>query len=109
MSKIKLKYKKDLKVFVPDKDVDLPDNYEILIENPVITTDDYKLQEYIKKVREDIVRNFYNKYGIDLSSDSFLEIIGSEAEYLSNTTYEDDKIRIIEAVTEKHKRGYNAS
>ncbi len=29
MNTIKLKYKKDRKVFVPDKEVDLPDNFEV--------------------------------------------------------------------------------
>jgi len=34
-------------------------------------------------------------------------LIGCESEYLSETTYLDDKKRIIDAVTEKYGRAYN--
>ncbi|MFA5806308.1 MAG: hypothetical protein WC879_16880 [Melioribacteraceae bacterium] len=111
METMKLRYKKNRKVFVPDKDVDLPDNFELEIEKPIVRKEDEmtdkELEVYVKKLREEFVKEFKEKYGIDMTDDPFLELIGSEAKYLRNTTYEDDKKRIIEAVSEKYNRRYN--
>lgn len=111
MDTIKLKYKKNRKVFVPENPVDLPDNFELEIEKPIVRKEDEmtdkELEIYVKKLREEFVKDFKKKYGIDMTNDSFLELIGSEAKYLRNTTYKDDKKRIIEAVAEKHSRRYN--
>lgn len=35
MSTIKLKYKRDKKIFVPEEQIDLPDDFEVEIEKPV--------------------------------------------------------------------------
>ncbi len=104
MNTLKLKYKKDRKVFVPDREVDLPDNFEIEIEKPVHGTGmtDEELEIYVQKLREEFVREFKRKYGIDMSNDPFLELLGCDARYLSKTTYKDDKKRIMEAIWEKY-------
>lgn len=110
MPTIKIRYKKDRKVFVPDREVDLPDNFEVEIEKPIHKTEmtDEELEIYVQKLREEFVKEFKKKYGIDMTDDPFLQLIGSEAKYLRNTTYLDDKKRIIDAVAEKHSRDYHA-
>lgn len=110
MPTIKIRYKRDRKVFVPEMEVDLPDNYEVEIEEPVENkgTNNEDIEANVQKLREEFVKEFKEKYGIDMTGDPFLKLIGSEAKYLRNTTYEDDKKRIIEAVAEKHKEDYSA-
>ena len=50
MNTVKLKYKKDRKVFVPDREVDLPDNYEI--DLPDIAAQIIKKEDLIKEIEE---------------------------------------------------------
>ncbi len=38
MNTLKLKYKKDRKVFIPDREVDLPDNFEIELPGIKVTS-----------------------------------------------------------------------
>ncbi len=108
METIKLRYKKGRKIFIPQEEVDLPDDYELEIEKPVLKSEpeilNEKIEDYKKRLREEFVKEFKGEYGIDMSNDPFLELIGCESEYLSKTTYLDDKKRIIDAVTEKHRR-----
>ncbi len=63
---------------------------------------DEELEIYVQKLREEFVREFKRKYGIDMSNDPFLELLGCDARYLSKTTYKDDKKRIMEAIWEKY-------
>lgn len=52
MSTIKLKYKRDKKAFVPDRDLNLPDNFEI--ELPEIRTPSlFDKEKLIKEIEED--------------------------------------------------------
>ncbi len=110
MNKLKLKYKKDRKAFVPDTEVEFPDGYELEIEKP--PGFDFKVGENIdqniQNSREEFIKEFLEDFGIDISSDSFVKLLGSEAKYIMNTSYQDDKRRIIEAVAEKYNGRYNA-
>ena len=104
METIKLKFKKDRKVFVPDRDIDLPDNYEIEIEKPAQKKEmtDEEIEQYVQETREKFVKDFKEKYGIDLSNDPFVELIGIDAKHSINTTWVDDKKRVGEAIWEKY-------
>ncbi len=104
METMKLKYRKSRKVFIPDKEIDLPDNFEIEIEKPVRKKEmsDKEIEIYVQKLRDEFVKKYKSKYGIDMSNDPFIELIGCDAKYLSKTTYKDDKKRIIEAIWEKY-------
>ena len=50
MNTVKLKYKKDRKVFVPDREVDLPDNYEV--DLPDIATQIINKEDLIREIEE---------------------------------------------------------
>ena len=104
MSTVKIRYKKDKKVFVPEKEVDFPDNYEVEIEEPVENkdTNDEEIEIYVQKLREEFVKDYKEKYGIDKSNDPFLKLIGIDAKYSRNTNYLDDKKRIIDAIWDKY-------
>lgn len=47
-------------------------------------------------------KNFKEKYGIDLSEDPFIQLIGIDAKHSMNTGYLDDKQRIMDAIWEKY-------
>lgn len=104
METIKLKFNKDRKVFIPDRDIDLPDNFEVEIEKPLPQKGmkDEEIEKYVQVTREKFVKEFKEKYGIDLSNDSFVKLIGSEAKYSMYTTYKDDKKRIMDSIWEKY-------
>lgn len=50
MNTVKLKYKKDSKVFVPDREVDLPDNYEV--DLPDIAAQIINKEDLIREIEE---------------------------------------------------------
>ncbi|HED36982.1 MAG TPA: hypothetical protein ENI76_01850, partial [Ignavibacteria bacterium] len=52
MNTIKLKYKKDRKVFVPDREVDLPDNFEVELPGVKESTPIDK-EKIIKEIEEE--------------------------------------------------------
>ncbi len=60
MPTFKIRYKKDRKVFVPDKKVDLPDNFEIEIHEPAAASfpDNKILITEIEKKGREIIPNF---------------------------------------------------
>ncbi len=100
METIKLKYKKKRKVFVPDKEVDLPDNFEV--ELPGINENEEIDQ---KKIKDDFIKYYLQKYpnkSINDIDKELLGLIGIDAEYNRNTSYKDDKKRIMEAIYEKY-------
>ena len=104
MDKIKLRYKKDKKVFIPEKEVDLPDNFEVEIESSTQKEEmtEEEIEKYVKKIREEFIKEYKEKYGIDKSNDPFIELIGIDAKYSMNTSYLNDKQRIMEAIWEKY-------
>lgn len=107
MSSIKLRYKKDKKVFVPDKDIDLPDNFEIdipenIVEKQINQSNDKSRQLIIK---EKFVEYYLQKYpdrSINDIDKNLLELIGINAEYSENSSYKDDKKRVSEYLSEKY-------
>ena len=58
MPTIKIRYKKDRKVFVPDRDVDLPDNFEIEIPEPITFYDNENLISKIEEKGRETIPNF---------------------------------------------------
>ena len=52
MPTIKIRYKKDRKVFVPEREVDFPDNYEIEIPE-IQKTSLFDKDQLIKEIEED--------------------------------------------------------
>ena len=104
MDKIKLRYKKDKKVFVPEKEIDLPDNFEVEIESSTQKEEmtDEEIEKYVKKIREEFIKEYKEKYGIDKSNDPFIELIGIDAKYSMNTSYSNDKQRIMDTIWEKY-------
>ncbi len=56
---LKLKYKKDKKVFVPEKDIDLPDNYEIELPD-FENTSYFDKEKLIKEIEVDGKKYFPN-------------------------------------------------
>ena len=104
---LKLKYKKDKKVFVPEKDIDLPDNYEIEISDILKGEKTVKNNEisWQSNIREDFIQYFLHKHpdkSINDIDETLLNLIGINAEYSGRTSYKDDKKRVMEYLWEKY-------
>ncbi|GAB6282671.1 MAG: hypothetical protein STSR0008_14170 [Ignavibacterium sp.] len=107
MSTIKLKYKRDRKVFVPDKEMDLPDNYEINIPEALIGEKGVRISETSgqSSIREDFIQYYLHKYpgkSINDIDETLLELIGINADYSGRSSYKDDKLRVMEYLWEKY-------
>ena len=107
MDKIKLRYKKDKKVFVPERDIDLPDDYEIEISEILTGEKTIQAKEipWQSNIREDFIQYFLHKYpgkSIDDIDETLLSLIGVNAEYSGRTSYKDDKQRLMEYLWEKY-------
>ncbi|HED36981.1 MAG TPA: hypothetical protein ENI76_01845 [Ignavibacteria bacterium] len=87
----------------------MPDNFEVEIEGQLIERKitDEEIEQYVQTLRDEFVKEYKEKYGIDKSNDPFLKLIGSDAKFSRFTSYLDDKKRIIDAVSEKHSMGDN--
>jgi len=100
MKTIKLKYKKDRKVFVPDREVDLPDNFEV--ELPEIN-ENKEIDQ--KKIKDNFIKYYLQKYpdkSIDDIDKELLDLIGIDAEHSRNTSYKDDNVRVMDYLSEKY-------
>ncbi len=100
MPTIKIRYKKDRKVFVPDREVDLPDNFEV--ELPGIS-ESREIDQ--KKIKDDFIKYSLQKYSDKSINDidkELLDLIGINAEHNKIFSYKDDKKRIMEAIWEKY-------
>ncbi len=100
MPTIKIRYKKDRKVFVPDREVDLPDNFEVelpgIIENKGLNQ---------KKIKDNFIEYYLKKYSnksIKDIDEELLDLIGIDAEHSKNTSYKDDKKRVMDYLSEKY-------
>lgn len=108
MNTIKLRYKKDKKVFIPDSAIDLPDNFEIDISE-IINEKNRMNQKDVKSphqnIKEEFITYYLQKYpnkSIDDIDKNLLDLVGINAEYSQNTTYKDDKKRVMEYLSEKY-------
>ncbi len=100
MPMIILKYNKEKNVFIPQSEIDLPDNFEINVPNINPTKGKNK-----KKMREDFIKYYLNKYPNESLSDidkDLLDLIGIDAENSSNTSYKDDKKRVMMYIWDKY-------
>jgi len=107
MNTLKLKYKKDRKVFIPDREVDLPDDYEIDIPDALVEKKTVRVNEMNRhsNIRENFIQYFLHKYpdkSINDIDSTLLDLIGANAEYSGRTSYKDDKQRVMEYLWEKY-------
>ena len=89
MDKIKLRYKKDKKVFVPERDIDLPDDYEIEISEILTGEKTVQAKEipWQSNIREDFIQYFLHKYpgkSIDDIDETLLSLPYKLRKYLGN-------------------------
>lgn len=73
MNTLKLKYKKDQKVFVPDREVDLPDNFEI--EIPASETASFGVNEILIAEIEEKGRRFIPNFKLSDKTKKLLGIL----------------------------------